>query len=396
MKRTSWMAAKAVLVLLCGVTLLSSCTWLSSRDIDFDVSSTEGYSPFVVAFTPLNDESVTAYAWDFGDGEVSVDPAPTHIYRAAGTYTVSLTAQKVDGRTSLVVKEDLIKVGILQQKAASPRIYWIDYSTQRIMYGTRTGSESGVLIDDLRIPTALAVGGGFVYWADSGEGGILRAKLDGADRITLVTGLHRPSSLALDSAHAALYCVTRPADFYTVGDFEGTVLRVRLDRIEKAVLTTFYANAAYYADDIAVDPESGRLYWTVIENLLVGPMSDLPKSTWGCSESIETADSYANTITTFKAEICRPGGIAVDAIPAFAAERVYWSSSTKGRVLCCRTDGTDTKILADDLEYPMSIAVDRLEGKIYFSSDAGIGRMNLDGTGLEMIFPGVKAVSIAL
>ena len=81
--------------------------------------------------------------------------------------------------------------------------------------------------------TAIAIGGGFVYWADSAEGAILRANLDGPDRITLVTGLHRPSSLALDSAHAALYCVTRPADFYTVGDFDGTVLRVRLDRIDK-------------------------------------------------------------------------------------------------------------------------------------------------------------------
>lgn len=396
MKRMTWMAARAALVLLCAVGFLSSCTWLPSRDIDFDSSATEGYKPFVVVFTPLNDESVTAYAWDFGDGEASSDRAPTHIYRAAGTYTVSLTAQKVDGRTSLVVKEDLIKVEILQQKAASPRIYWIDYNTYRIMYGTRSGGESGVLIDDLRIPTALAIGGGFVYWADSGEGAILRASLDGTDRITLVTGLHRPSSLALDSAHAALYCVTRPADFYTVGDFEGTILRVRLDRIEKAVLTAFSANAAYYAGEIAVDPESGRLYWTVIENLLVGPMSDLPKSIWGCSESIETADSYAKTITTFKAEICRPGGIAVDAIPAFAAERVYWTSSTHGRVLSCKTDGSDTKILADDLEYPMSIAVDRLEGKIYFASEEGIHRMNLDGSGLETIFPGVKALSLAL
>ena len=396
MKRTVLVVGTLTLAVFLGAAFLSSCTWLPSRGVDFEVSSTEGYSPFIVAFTPLNEESVTVYAWDFGDGEVSLDPAPTHVYRAAGTYTVSLTAQKVDGRTSHVVKEGLITVEILQQKMSPARIYWIDYNTSRIMYGTRSGSESGVLIDDLRLPTAIAIGGGFVYWADSAEGAILRANLDGTDRITLVTGLHRPSSLALDSAHAALYCVTRPADFYTVGDFDGTVLRVRLDRIDKAVLTTFYANAAYYADDIAVDPESGRLYWTVIENLLVGPMSDLPKSIWGCSESIQTADSYANTITTFKGEICRPGGIAVDAIPAFAAERVYWSSSTRGRVLCCRTDGTDTTILADDLEYPMSIAVDRLEGKVYFSTDAGIGRMNLDGTRLETIFPGAKVLSIAL
>jgi len=44
----------------------------------------------------------------------------------------------------------------------------------------------------------------------------------------------------------------------------------------------------------------------------------------------------------------------------------------------------------------MSIAVDRLEGKVYFASEEGIHRMNLDGTGLETVFPGAKALSIAL
>jgi len=396
MKRKAWRKGALTAGIFCSVVLLSSCTWLFPCDIDFGVSSTEGYSPLVVAFTPLNDESATAYAWDFGDGEVSTDRAPTHVYRAAGTYTVSLTVEIVDGRTGHIAKEGLITVDSLMQKGSTPRLYWIDRNSDRIMYGARSGSESGVLVDDLRIPTALAVGGGFVYWADSGEGTIVRAKIDGTDRIRLATGLHRPSSLALDTAHAALYCVTHPADLYTIGDFEGTVLRVRLDRFEKTVLTTFTANAAYYADEIAVDPEAGRLFWTVIENALVGPVDYEVKYGYTCTESIETADLYVETITTFRAQVCSPGGVAVDAVPAFAAERVYWTSSTNGRVLSCKTDGTDTKILASDLDYPTSIAVDRLEGKIYFASEDGIHRMNLDGTEQELIFPGVRTFTIAL
>lgn len=396
MKRTILVVGTLTLAVFFGAAFLSSCTLLSSRDIDFDVSSTEGYSPFVVAFTSLNDESVTAYAWDFGDGEVSADPAPTHIYRAAGTYTVSLTAQKVDGRTSHVVKEGLITVEILQQKMSPARIYWIDYNTNRIMYGTRSGGESGVLIDDLRIATDVNAAGGFVYWTDSGTGAIMRANLDGTDREALATGLHRPSSLAVDTAHGLLFCVTHPSDLYTVGDFEGTILGVRLDGTDKTVFTSFYASAAYYADEIAVDPESGRFYWTLIENQLVGPMDCEPKYGYTCTESIQAVDASLTRISTLVGEVCGPAGVAVDDIPLFAAERVYWSSSKNGRILSCKTDGTDRKVLASDLDYPTSIAVDRLEGKIYFSSEAGIHRMNLDGTGLETIFPGVRTFSIAL
>jgi PKD repeat protein len=393
MKRTSLVAGAVALGL---GALLAGCTWFTPLTVDFSVSSTEGYRPMVVAFTPLHNESVTSYAWEFGDGETSSDPAPTHVYRDAGTYSVTLTVEENDGTTCRVVKDDLITVGVLWQKAAPARIYWSDYNTGQIMVGDRTGGEASVLVSDIGVLTGVAVGGGYVYWADAGGGKIMRARLDGTDRITLATGLHRPGSLSLDTAHAALYCVTSPSDYYTVGAFEGSILRVRLDRFQTSVVRTFSANAAYYADEIAVDPETGRLYWTVIENQLVGPVSYDVRSAWSCHERIETADAYGNVVTTFKDGLCRPAGVAVDSVPAFAAERVYWTSWTNGRVLSCKIDGTDTKILADDLEYPTSVAVDRLEGKLYVASEEGIHRMNLDGTGRELIFPGVRTFSIAL
>src|SRR6266498_1643395 len=38
-----------------------------------------------------------SYSWDFGDGGSSTDPAPSHTYAAAGTYTVQLTATSAAG-----------------------------------------------------------------------------------------------------------------------------------------------------------------------------------------------------------------------------------------------------------------------------------------------------------
>jgi PKD repeat protein len=39
-------------------------------------------------------------AWDFGDGETAVGPAPVHRYEAAGEYEITLTLATFDGRTS--------------------------------------------------------------------------------------------------------------------------------------------------------------------------------------------------------------------------------------------------------------------------------------------------------
>jgi PKD repeat protein len=52
---------------------------------------------------------ITAYDWDFGDGNVGTGATPTHTYNAAGTYTVTLTvvddegAQSLPGTTTAVI-----------------------------------------------------------------------------------------------------------------------------------------------------------------------------------------------------------------------------------------------------------------------------------------------------
>lgn len=50
----------------------------------------------VVTFTNSTKEATT-YAWDFGDGSTSSDENPTHVYTAAGDFTVTLKATNADG-----------------------------------------------------------------------------------------------------------------------------------------------------------------------------------------------------------------------------------------------------------------------------------------------------------
>jgi PKD repeat protein len=56
-----------------------------------------GTLPLTVAFTDQSSGAVTGYAWTFGDGGTSSATSPSHVYTAAGTYTVSLTVSGPGG-----------------------------------------------------------------------------------------------------------------------------------------------------------------------------------------------------------------------------------------------------------------------------------------------------------
>ena len=57
---------------------------------DFTDASTDG------------DGSVTAWSWQFGDGESSTEQSPAHSYASSGTYTVALTVTDNEGASTLV------------------------------------------------------------------------------------------------------------------------------------------------------------------------------------------------------------------------------------------------------------------------------------------------------
>ena len=105
MRRT---AVVGVLVSACIVGILTGCTAWFGPSIDFEASTVEGPAPLIVEFTPVSDETVGSCAWTFGDSETSDRITPVHIYRAPGTYTVTLTVQFVDGTVATTEKADLV------------------------------------------------------------------------------------------------------------------------------------------------------------------------------------------------------------------------------------------------------------------------------------------------
>src|SRR4029434_10574039 len=67
----------------------------------FTGSPTSGNSPLTVNFSNTSTGSITSYAWTFGDGGTSTLAAPSHVYAAAGVYTVKLTVTGPGGSNTL-------------------------------------------------------------------------------------------------------------------------------------------------------------------------------------------------------------------------------------------------------------------------------------------------------
>ena len=48
----------------------------------------------------LPPDRIESYRWDFGDGEVSSEASPTHVYAAPGNYVVTLSVKGTGGAVS--------------------------------------------------------------------------------------------------------------------------------------------------------------------------------------------------------------------------------------------------------------------------------------------------------
>ncbi len=87
-------------------------TVYSLPDAKFTPSDTVGCFPLKVNFTDnsvANSGTITNWQWDFGDGNLSNDQSPQHIYRNSGNYTVILRVINSNGCSKVITKPALIK-----------------------------------------------------------------------------------------------------------------------------------------------------------------------------------------------------------------------------------------------------------------------------------------------
>jgi PKD repeat protein len=63
-------------------------------NVNFTANITSGQAPLIVQFSDISSGNPNGWAWDFGDGGVSSDKNPEHIYLNPGVYSVGLTVSR--------------------------------------------------------------------------------------------------------------------------------------------------------------------------------------------------------------------------------------------------------------------------------------------------------------
>lgn len=89
------------------------------------------------------DGGVTAWSWQFGDGESSGEQSPSHTYAAAGTYTVQLTATDNEGATAQTSKQ--VTAGTAPPQNQPPHAeFTVDCTQLTCVFSDRSTDDVGV------------------------------------------------------------------------------------------------------------------------------------------------------------------------------------------------------------------------------------------------------------
>ena len=106
---------------LVALTVLASWTGTlasSAPTASFSASTVNPAAGSLVQFSDTSGGTPTSWSWDFGDGTSSSERNPTHVYAAAGPFTVKLTSMNASGPASATMAVTVTPETVLRLNAA--------------------------------------------------------------------------------------------------------------------------------------------------------------------------------------------------------------------------------------------------------------------------------------
>jgi len=88
---------------------------------DFATSVTNGAVPLLVTFSNLS-ANATEFLWNFGDGNISTEAAPAHLYTTAGSFSVTLVAMGLGGTNELTRPNYILATNLPPLLVVSPAV----------------------------------------------------------------------------------------------------------------------------------------------------------------------------------------------------------------------------------------------------------------------------------
>jgi hypothetical protein len=247
------------------------------------------------------------------------------------------------------------------------------------------------LASNLSSPWGIAVGGGSVYWTNSGDGTVMTLPATGGGTPTaLATAQSTPRSIALDAANA-----------YWVDSGAGTVMQCARAGCGGAPLALASGQGAPWG--VAVDATSA--YWTAgsnVERSLLADAGAVPVGTDAKTAypiavdgvSAYWADSAGSVLKCAVGGCSSPTTLASSAVLggaayglAIDAGNVYWTNSGTGTVSVVSKSGTGAILLAAGQKSPFGVAVDA--STAYWAN-------NGDGTVMKVAVGGGTASTLAV
>jgi hypothetical protein len=248
------------------------------------------------------------------------------------------------------------------------RIYWTEWSyysptSSRVARANADGTGIITLIDGLNSGAGvkdLVVDSqaGKLYIANPIDNCLERCNLDGTERETVVSDVNC-RGLALDLNANRIYF----AD-YAYND--PAICRAYLDGTGVEILHV--ASDGCDMQGICLDLPAGKLYWA----------ERMDQQIWLCNLDF----TGAGLILQCYEGIGHPWGLAV------TSSRIYWTSDTN--VFSALKDGSDIQVLVEGLGHDgRQLELDAEAGQLYVSTEGSVQRVNLDGTNLVTLVPGL-------